>query len=239
MVQYSCENDSAFRERPPASYNLMGSRKLPIDSQGRLHWHIANWGEDIAPFHQVGILNMVFGDWQEHLFPWRFVSTSDYTKADWKIFFANKNEIKMPDGSVQLSPYDFLAAPNVLAVQYEYYPGFRWSLCMIVNDDHQYGLTHSNHHFDAYKVVRHEVGHGLRLGHTDVKGDLMFPTYDPTYQITQDSISGLMAAHKEHLREYVNSLDNAKRFISLYGLKKKIVPKKKKTSWWESLFGKK
>lgn len=231
-VSYSCEARQGFRALPPSLYTVMGRRKLPINEQGRLYWHIMNFGQDIDPALQVGIFAKAFGDWQEHLFPWRFTSTSDPNKCDWPIFHAVKNKIHLPDQVID-SPYDFLGNPSVLAVQYEYAPGFDWSLAMIVNDDHKLGLQHEGKTFDVYKIIRHEIGHGLRLGHTNVKGDLMYPIYDPHYTFTKDTINGLMHVHGPHLMEFAE-LDRAKRFINLYLSSGK--PRIKKKSWWRRIW---
>lgn len=218
MIRYSCERKDASRYEIPAEYTVMGKHNLPWDAGGVIDWHIHNWGEDIEPFHQVGIFAEAFNLWEQELFPCRFRSTADPEKADWQIYHAIKNKIHLKSGEVIDSPYDFIRAPEVLAVQYSYYPGSRWSLTMIVNDDHQFGVKHSGTIFAFQPVVFHEMGHGLRIGHslTGPPNRIMAPTYNKNGVITDDERNAIRDVLGPQIKEFAVTLPNARRFMSLF-----------------------
>jgi hypothetical protein len=207
---YSCNHIEA-NAYLPASYTSFGKHRLPVDTNGCISWHVMNWGRDMEPWHQIGIINNAFTDWGRYLSPfWHFKGTSQREKADWRIYFAENSTIEGKP-----SPFDFKKSPGTLAVQYPYYPGFEWSLTLIINDDHNFALK--SHSYDLYKVIRHEIGHGLRLGHNNIKGSVMWPEYQENEDFHQDDIDGLHAMHKEHMSEYRN-LDSVQRMIKIWGI---------------------
>jgi hypothetical protein len=218
-VKYSCERPEANLVVPPSPFSIMGQEKIKVDNDGIIWWHIHNFCEDIEPHHQIGVFHSSYTDWERHLFPWEFRSTSDPTKAAIHIYSAKQNKIHLPNGDIMDSPYDFIKAPDVLAVQWAEYSGFAQSGWMVINDDHKFGLKNTSYIFEFMRVVRHESGHYLRLGHTNKKGDLMYPVYSPNDAITQDSIDGIYHAHGDHIKEYVKKLERARAFIRLYGEK--------------------
>lgn len=218
-VTYSCERPEAFRVVTPEKFSLIGQERIKVDDDGVIWWHIHNFSEDIAPEHQIGVFNSAYTDWERHLFPWEFRGTTDPKKAAIHIYSAKENKIHLPNGDMIDSPYDFINAPDVLAVQWPNTSGFAQSGWMVINDDHRFGLKNSNFIFDFMRVVRHESGHYLRIGHTDKKGDVMYKQYTPNDAITQDSIDGIYAAHGDHIKEYVMKLPRAKEFIRMYGEK--------------------
>ena len=115
------EGGGEFEVVAPAAYTVMGTRKLPIDAAGKLHWHIAGFSDDLDKVQQVGVFQQAFAEYQTRLYPWVFESTSDYKKADWRIFVAKENQIKLPSGRIIRSPYNFNIQKGSIAVQWEYY----------------------------------------------------------------------------------------------------------------------
>lgn len=49
--------------------------------------------------------------------------------------------------------------------------------------------------FDIQRVVLHELGHNLGLGHTSVAGAIMYPYVSDSYTLTADDIAGVQALY--------------------------------------------
>ena len=214
-IIYSCQAPEAQRFQQPAAYSVLSEAPVPFDDNAELYWHIHNFGRDMEPFHQVGIFDKAFGDWERNMFPCRFISTADPKKAKWHIYHANDNIIDLPNGDTMDSPYDFNKAPGVLAVQYTF-GNHKYSGWMVVNDDHQYGLTHSGHAFDVYMVIRHEIGHGLHIGHGKIPEGIMFGTYNPNADFIEDTLKAIDHTVGPTIRKFVKTVPQAKRFIKHY-----------------------
>lgn len=201
---------------PPSHYSIMGKHRLPVDENGFIYWTLMNFGEDMDHASQINVMWSAFQRWEKLLWPWQFQSVSndkDVLVDVWKIYHVKSNKIQLP-GKVMRSPFNFAKSPETLAVQWAYYPGFEWSLSMVINDDHEFSLNYGKKQFKFLDVITHEMGHGLRLGHSEAPGELMNPYYAEGMRITQDSIDGLMAVHGEHLKEF-HHLPRVKRFVKL------------------------
>lgn len=204
-IKYSCEGQ-------PLAYTKFGG-PLPVDGNGVLKWHMANWGTDMDRFHQIGILSNVFAFWNRYLPAFEFVATAKEEEAQWKIYWALNDVIHLPDGSTMTSPYSFKNNPGTLAVQYA-----SPNLVCVINDNFDYHLDKPGPNvYELFNVLKHEIGHGLRLGHTDAPGDIMLPEYSKTNEVTQDSIDAILAFHGDHMRKFLRK-PNMMMIGKLYGV---------------------
>ena len=207
-IKYSCQGQ-------PLAYTRFGD-PLPVDENGELRWHMVNWGTDMDPYHQIGLLSNVFQKWNRYLAAFDFVSTAkdDYK---WSIMWSLDDKIHMPDGTIIDSPFSFNNNPDILAVQFP-----SPNLVCVINDNYDYSLDKPgpNVH-NLAKVLLHEIGHGLRLGHTTVKGDIMWDRYDPDAKITEDTINGLYELHKDQMIKFLRK-PNMLMIGKLYGVPEPI-----------------
>lgn len=93
------------------------------------------------------------------------------------------------------SPFDGVG--NTLA--HAFYPppcgGTHAGKCHF-DDAELWGLAHGGGRFDTETVALHEIGHLLGLGHSQVAGSVMFPTYGGQRRaLTQDDILGIRAIY--------------------------------------------
>lgn len=232
IIQSGCQRPDAIRAAIPSAYTVIGSNRMPIDEEGKLHWHIANWSDDLDPSHQIGIFAKVFASFQAYLYPWQFVSTSDYEKSDWKIFVAKGNHIRLPSGDLIESPFDFNDAPDAIAVQFISTPGVEHlgmplHQTMILNDSYVFALGAGPNRKDLFKIVQHEGLHGMKIGHTNYPGDIMNPKYDSTATITVDTLNAIYDIHGDHLLEYMDKLEHSRRLMKLMNTEAPIVEQDK------------
>lgn len=220
-MNYTCSHSKL-----PQPYTVFGKERLPVDERGRLYWHIANWGTDMDRYHQIGILNEVFQEWNRYFIPWEFMPTSDFESSQWKIYWVKNNIVTMPDGSKwdtkKEGLFDFKKNKDTLAVEYA-----SPNLLCLINDDHDYSLEAPGPNaFELKSVLKHELGHGFRLGHTDPaaverekskgKIPIMGAYYEPGATITDDEIQAIENLHGDHLREFAShpTIARVKRLFS-------------------------
>lgn len=206
-MKYECAH-----HKLPQKYTRFGSSRLPVDKDGNLYYHLANWGTDMDRYHQIGIISNVFAEWQKYFIPWEFKSTSDFDSAQWYIYWVKGNKVTMPNGDVwnvkDRGLFDFTSNPDTLAVQYA-----SPNLLCLINDDHDYSFTTAGpNSFDLKTVLLHECAHGFGIGHTDertiaklkTEGNrpIMAPYYDKHATITRDEEQAILDIHGSHLFEF-------------------------------------
>jgi len=208
----------AWRNQAPPQFSVLSNRKLPW-KEGVLYWHLANFSDDLPVHQQIAIFKDVFSEYNHELWPLRYKSTEEIDKADHKIFFVDQVDcIKDTNTS---SPFVFSDAPEVIAVQYTYAPGFEWSMCMFISDVHFFTYKQQHGSFQLGKVVLHEGLHGLGLDHTTAKGDIMEPIYSDKNDFTDDSRAGLNKIHGAVRRARMKA-DPAAAFLMTHTLRKRV-----------------
>lgn len=182
---YSCESQK------PETYTIASRRPLPY-VRHTLQWHIVNFTPDLQKHEQIQIFGEVFEHYNYHLWPLRHKSTQDIRKAYFKIAFVADDGLVKDNQGKELfeSPYDFQLNPSTLAVAYPR-QGSRWDGWVLVNEEYMWSIIAARGKISLFKVLKHEMAHAFGIGHTDKKGDIMFPTYDPTYTWTSDSQKAL------------------------------------------------
>lgn len=204
-IKYSCEGQ-------PLAYTKFGG-PLPVDDNGVLKWHMVNWGTDMDRFHQIGILSNVFAFWNRYLPAFEFVATAREEEAQWKIYWALNDVIHLTDGSTIDSPYSFKNNPGTLAVQYA-----SPNLVCVINDNFDYHLDKPGPNvYQLFKVLQHEVGHGMRFGHSKVAKSIMGETYEEDSYMTKDDIQGILDLHGDHMRKFLRK-PNMMMIGKLYGV---------------------
>lgn len=207
QVKYGCES-------LPQQYARFGRGQLPCDENGVIHWMFLNWGTDMDRYLQVMTIQAAFSEWAQHLFPIRFISTPHEQKAVWHVAWADDDDvINFPDGTKQDSPFKFRDNPSTIAVQYQSDP-----LLLILSDRWDYSLDAAGPNvINLWETATHEIGHGLQLGHTNHRKDIMYYQYILGNRISEDSVNGLYDFHGDQIRELAERLPHAKRFLTAMG----------------------
>lgn len=152
-----------------------GAYTVPV-----IYWHLTEETPDMDTAANVEAFRAAFEIWQLPLAPIQLESTSEKSKANILIHFANNGDKDLP------IPFD----ANTLA--YAYFPvGNRSDIW--VNDRLNWASMHSPTHYNLKKVIAHEIGHSLNLGHSTVRGDIMEAIYAPNDKITvtADTLNGI------------------------------------------------
>ena len=208
-IKYSCQGH-------PLAYTRFGD-PLPVDENGELRWHIANWGTDMARFEQIGIINNAFQWWNRYMPAFDFISTEKRQEAKWIIYWAKDDIITFPDGSKMDSPFSFTQNPGVLAVQYA-----SPNLVCVINDDYDYSLnTPGPNVFDLLGVLKHEFGHGMGFGHSPNPDSIMGAIYKKGNGMTPDDIQGILDVQGPLMMKFLRK-PNMLMIGKLYGVPEPI-----------------
>lgn len=160
-----------------AAYSLGGGRayNIPI-----IRWHLAEHTPDMDAKGNIEAFRGAFEPWARALSPIQLISTSNIKEANIVIRFGVNGD---PDLPIPFSS-------STLA--YAYFP-VRNKSDMWVNDRYNWGLMHRRDQYNLKKVVTHEIGHSLNIGHSSVKGDIMEAIYAPNNAInlTHDTLAAI------------------------------------------------
>ena len=184
-----------------SSYRTLGWPKLKPSAEGLIFWHIVNFTEHMPKEKTVQAFEDAFSIWQiafDEIKPEgrviEFQSTSDFDKADIKIYFVkpgrSKQVIKCADGNTRTVkiPSKLDGAGGVLA----YVP--YGSHEMFFDEGEKWAeMTNMRHgEIRLIDVALHEMGHLFDLGHSEAKNALMGAYFDGTTKvITQDDLDGV------------------------------------------------
>lgn len=202
-MTYSCVNEQSAR------FVVAQANIIPINDQGIVYWSLMNWGADIEKFQQVEIFRKVFEFYNYELWPIKFESSSDPDKAYFKIAYVSPDgKGKLNDGTEIQSPFIFADNPGTIAV-FHFNTGGKWSGWGFLNEEFYFALSHAEDRTELYKVLQHELGHGLGLQHTNAPNDIMLPVYNPLNDFTSDSRNGMNQIYGQKRRDLMTVIPGA------------------------------
>lgn len=191
------------RKEIGAKFSILNTHPMKVNKDGKFLWHIVNFTEDAPRAQTLLAMQNAIATWQEAFDKVKPIgrhiileSTSNYDDAHIKIVFCKKRVKKQvilcADGKTRT--YNLVQAPDgsqdVL--------GFveSWKPYVFMDDSDLWGDNSSWVNgiwtIKTEEVLQHELGHIFDLGHSHVKEDIMFPSYDGTDKhIEYDSQDGL------------------------------------------------
>lgn len=169
-----------------------GESLTPIN--GKIFWHIdeSTITADMEKYKVIYAFEQAFKAWQPYLGSIIFEATGVKDSAQIVISFKTNGQPGLPEAF----------GPNVLA--YAYAPsGTSLGLYadLYVNDAYRWDEIHKPGGFFLFKVVVHEIGHALNLGHqTNDFVDIMYPVYQPNGNvvINKDNQKGLYDLYSKY-----------------------------------------
>jgi len=180
-INYSCVDQ-------PEKYTISSARRLPW-KDGEIKWHLNNYTEDMSKHEQLMFLRDVAEDFSSKLYPLKLTATEKRKDAYFQIHWIAGDGYAHREGKPYFkSPYEF--HEGVIAVCYPH-TGRSTDGLLLFNDEYFFALKEEKGKIDAKKAAAHEWAHGFGLGHTSVRGDIMFPEYNPENIWTMDSALGL------------------------------------------------
>lgn len=229
-IQYSC------CVAPQEFTTLYYGKDVPVPIDGHVYrWHIVNFTEDMDNYKVILAFQKAITDIQrvvdqvEPVGPYlSFESTSDISKADFVFSFGKgRHKIYSRDGSTRECLFSFDGSLGVLAhVASNDRQGIHF------DEDENWADMSSTHPsgkrtFSLYRVFLHEFLHCLRLGHSNIRGAVMWPSED-------ESNTGL---HDDDKKGIHHTMADAKKKVYKKYFKDKVEKEqpesevKKKTSW--------
>lgn len=185
--------------RSPAEISTVDKRFALKPVNGVIYWHIADIDltPDLPKQQILEAFNRGFALLASSFAPIQFEGTSDRRKAPIEIFFKRNGDRGLPslfDSSTLAYAYMPNGAPYGISSNIYFNDQLRWT------------KMHSPGAFSLLKVFVHEVLHALGLDHSQIRSDILYPTYEANDRIyispdTQQGIDFLYGEAKDKLRE--------------------------------------
>lgn len=201
-ITYSCEVSS---ENYSTLYNGE-AMDMPIDGSNTYYWHIYNFptSQDkykvILAFEKMICMFQRAVDQVEpigaHV---NFKSTEDLTKADFILSFGDyDHDIINRDGTTRPCLFNFDGELGILAhVTSNDKRGIHF------DDSEEWGRMFGEGHLRLFDVGLHEFMHACNIGHSDVRGSVMFPVNDGSIKsITKDDQDAIAAVFSPIKRKF-------------------------------------
>ncbi len=193
-----CECDDCYKDEIET---IIAEQIDPMQSwrtvqvvNGRINFRVANATNDVAKKIQNVVMNNIFSERQK-VFPTNkifFTRVNNPKSAQVKIFFTHNWDLLVPP------PVPF--KDNSLAYAF---PPYNWPYSghIYVNDAHDFWLNYEESMYNLRKVMTHECGHVLNLGHSDNPDDIMYRQYqrNKDVQVTQETKNLLLSMYSKYL----------------------------------------
>lgn len=170
-----------------------GRPRIVPDSDGVIWWHIDDYHPDHDQGVQYNALLIAFDMWREAFFPIELKPTSDFRKANIRVFFASDSDPNdlppIPFGEASTLAYAFAPVNN------------RSEIWMDRTENWNF-IESSAGAINAKIVLAHECGHSFGLGHTEAPGDLMEAFYNPVGVISTDSVAAIKELYGDLQKEF-------------------------------------
>jgi hypothetical protein len=188
MGEFKCLHTSR------SNYSLItpGEHLKPVS--GKIYWHVdeSSLTSDMDKYKVLFAFSKAFKVWEEVLSPIVFESTGDINQGQIVLKFKKNGDIGLP---YQFEPetlaYAFAPQGTSLGIHSDIY----------FNDAYKWDEIHKPDSIELFKVVVHELGHTLNLGHqTKDITDIMYPIYQSTGPVVlnDDTRKGIYDLYKSY-----------------------------------------
>lgn len=164
-----------------SNYSVLVPNQHLQPINGKITWNVdeASMSTDMDKYKIIFAFEQAFKEWEKVLHPIIFQPTGNINEAQIVIRFKNNGD--------QGLPFPFEA--GVLA--YAFSPSgtsFGMASDMYVNDAYKWDELHKPGSIYLFKVVVHELGHALNIGHqTSDINDIMYPIYQPNGDVIMNA----------------------------------------------------
>lgn len=177
-----------------SNYSLItpGQHLKPIG--GKITWHVdeSSLTQDLDKYKVLFAFEQAFNKWAQVLHPIVFQSVGAIKDAQIVIKFKSNGDSGLP------YPFDETTLAYAFAPQDT---SLGLHADMFFNDAYKWDEIHKTGSIYLFKVVVHELGHCLNLGHqtADVK-DIMYPIYQPQGDVVlnSDTRKGIYDLYKQY-----------------------------------------
>lgn len=180
----------------PQQYKILPGWKALIKNH-EIKYTIVNFGTDYDRYQYITIIKDMFIALERHIAPIQFNSSKDDNEGYIRIHFADAggnvvSRVEKKDGTIEKKFVRRIPVPfgeGVLAYQLKG--------DMYINGRVFFQIKDMEGGFSLLRVMKHEGFHGLAIGHTTAKFDLMQPFYGKQNNNTYDTQRGLDAIYEK------------------------------------------